>query len=301
MDNELILFDRVNVIKDTILKYGEENFYLSFSGGKDSTILHYLIDMAIPNNKIPRVFVNTGIEYLDIVKFVKELAEQDDRFIIINTNKPIKKVLEENGYPFKSKDHSLRVNQFNRGTNENYIKKYLTGYEKNGKESKFVCPQILKYQFKEKWKYNYSNLCCQKLKKEPFKKYMKESGKRITITGMRKEEGGNRARLNCVITDSNGKIIKFHPLIVVDEEWENWFIDKYQIKLCRLYYPPFNFNRTGCKGCPYSLDLQNQLDIMAEYLPNERKQCEIIWKPIYDEYRRLNYRLKNKITLWEDL
>ena len=40
MDNELLLFDRINVIKDTITKYGEENFYLSFSGGKDSTILH---------------------------------------------------------------------------------------------------------------------------------------------------------------------------------------------------------------------------------------------------------------------
>lgn len=77
-DNELLLFDRVNVIKDTINKYGENNFYLSFSGGKDSTILHYLIDMALPNNKIPRVFINTGIEYTAIVEFVKELAEKVD-------------------------------------------------------------------------------------------------------------------------------------------------------------------------------------------------------------------------------
>jgi PP-loop superfamily ATP-utilizing enzyme len=51
MDNELLLFDRINVIKDTIQKYGEENFYLSFSGGKDSTILHYLLDQALPNER----------------------------------------------------------------------------------------------------------------------------------------------------------------------------------------------------------------------------------------------------------
>ena len=63
IDNELLLSDRLHVIKDTINKYGEENFYVSFSGGKDSTVLHYLIDEAIPNNKIPRVFINTGIEY----------------------------------------------------------------------------------------------------------------------------------------------------------------------------------------------------------------------------------------------
>lgn len=73
MDNELLLFDRLEIIKSTIKKYGEENFYISFSGGKDSTVLHYLVDMALPDNKIPRVFINTGIEYNDIVNFVKEL------------------------------------------------------------------------------------------------------------------------------------------------------------------------------------------------------------------------------------
>lgn len=66
MDNELLLFDRINVIKDTINKYGEGKFYLSFSGGKDSTVLHHLVDMALPNNRIPRVFANTGIEHIYI-------------------------------------------------------------------------------------------------------------------------------------------------------------------------------------------------------------------------------------------
>lgn len=91
MDNELILFDRLEAIKQTINKYGEDNFYISFSGGKDSTILHYLVDMALPNNKIPRVFSNTGIEYNAIVNFVKELSSKDDRFQIITPKKNIKK------------------------------------------------------------------------------------------------------------------------------------------------------------------------------------------------------------------
>lgn len=55
-ENEFLLQDRLNVIRDTINKYGEENFYLSFSGGKDSTVVHHLLDMALPENKIPRVF-----------------------------------------------------------------------------------------------------------------------------------------------------------------------------------------------------------------------------------------------------
>lgn len=71
-DNEFILQDRLGVIRDTIHKYGEENFYISFSGGKDSTVVHHLVDMALPDNKIPRVFSNTGIEFNAIVEFVRE-------------------------------------------------------------------------------------------------------------------------------------------------------------------------------------------------------------------------------------
>ena len=71
-ENEFLLQDRLGVIKDTINKYGEENFYISFSGGKDSTVIHHLVDMALPGNKIPRVFSNTGIEYNAIVEFVRE-------------------------------------------------------------------------------------------------------------------------------------------------------------------------------------------------------------------------------------
>lgn len=92
-------------------------------------------------------------------------------------------------------------------------------------------------------------------------------------------------------------MVRFHPLLKVDENWENWFIQKYNIKLCKLYYEPYNFKRTGCKGCPYSLDLQEQLETMEKHLPNERKQCEYIWKPIYDEYRRIGYRLDKEEQL----
>lgn len=289
-DFELVLYDRLNIIRDTISKYGEDNFYVSFSGGKDSTVLHYLIDMAIPNNKIPRVFINTGIEYNDIVSFVNELSKEDDRFITIRPNKPIKQMLEENGYPFKSKEHSMRVEQFNRGVNGNFIKKYTRQTDYNGS---FICPKKLMYQFEERGKYNYSNKCCNELKKKPIRQWEKENNKKVSITGMRREEGGNRRRLTCAIFKNN-KLIHFHPLIPVSEEFLDWFIDKYNIKLCKLYYPPFNFVRTGCKGCPFSLKLRKQLEIMEEYLPAERKQCEIIWKPVYDEYRRIKYRLKTK-------
>ena len=76
MTNEFILEDRLQKIRQVIGKYGEENFYVSFSGGKDSTVLSALIDMALPGNKIPRVFSNTGIEYKLILDFVERERER---------------------------------------------------------------------------------------------------------------------------------------------------------------------------------------------------------------------------------
>ena len=290
MDNEFLLYDRIEIIKST-LKDKQDKCYISFSGGKDSTVLHYLVDLALPNNKIPRVFINTGIEYEDIVNFVKELASKDERFIILNPTKSIKKVLEEKGYPFKSKQHSRNVGVYQRNgmtlTNEKYL----------GLSTKktFLCPNCLKYQFTSNFHIKISDECCNELKKKPIRQWEKENNRPITLTGMRSEEGGYRNyQKNCAVFKGK-ELVKFHPLKVVSNEWMDWFIEKQGIKLCKLYYPPFNFNRTGCKGCPFSLDLQEQLDVMEKYLPKERKQCENIWKPVYEEYRRIGYRLKENI------
>ena len=297
MDYELTLFDRIEVIKTAYGKYDlEHNAYISFSGGKDSTVLHYLIDEAVPNNRIPRVFINTGIEYNSIIKFVKHMAKNDDRFVIIKPTLPIKATLEKYGYPFKSKEHSFKLHEWQLGNREtNFIKKYLG----NGDYS---CPKKLKYQFSDDFKINISHMCCVKLKKQPIKKWMKENGKPISITGMRREEGGQRATLKCILTDKKGNVEKFHPLAVVNDDWEDWYIKERNIRLCELYYPPYNFIRTGCKGCPFTLNLQKDLDTMEELLPNERKACEVIWKPVYEEYRRIDYRLtkSEQIKLFDD-
>ena len=291
MDEELLLFDRLNVIKDTINKYGEDTFYVSFSGGKDSTVVHHLVDMALPNNKIPRVFSNTGIEYIYIYNFVNEMARGDSRFEIIQPRVNIKKMLEEDGYPIKSKEHSVKLDLWQRGSTARSVIDYING---EGRQNKlYACPKKLRYQFTPEFTLKVSDKCCLRMKKEPFKDYERRTGRHIGITGIQSSEGGARASIDSCITFKDGKVRRFHPLIKVDEEWEGWFIQKFNIRLCDLYYPPFNFKRTGCKGCPYNLRLQEDLDTMEMYLPEERKQCEIIWKPVYDEYRRIGYRLND--------
>ena len=55
-DNEFLTFDRIVKIRSIVEKYGEDKCYISFSGGKDSTVLSYLVDLAVPGNKIPRIY-----------------------------------------------------------------------------------------------------------------------------------------------------------------------------------------------------------------------------------------------------
>ncbi len=285
---EFLLFDRITKIQSVMRQYGEENFYLSFSGGKDSTVLSYLLDMALPDNKIPRVYINTGIEYRLVRDFVKEIAERDDRFHMIAPQKNIKKTLEEEGYPFKSKEHSEYLDIYQRNGKTKTYERYMNPSEER---KTFGCPESLKYQFSDDFKLKVSDKCCFRMKEEPLRNWAKENEKPYTIIGIMRDEGGRRNRAGC-LAFSGKKLTAFQPLAVVTKDWEDWLIERYDIQLSPIYHEPYNFERTGCKGCPFAINLQEQLDILDTYFPTERKQCEIIWKPVYDEYRRIGYRLQ---------
>ena len=289
-EEEFVLIDRLQKIKAIITKFGEENFYIAFSGGKDSTVLSTLVDLALPDNNIPRVYANTGIELNMVRDFVFKLSEKDERVKIIKPSVPIVKSLKEDGYPFKSKKHAHQVERFNRIGMCPSIKAYL-GEGSWGKKQQ--CPKVLRYQFDDDFKDKLliSDKCCINLKEKPLEKWCKEHKKPYAIVGIMQDEGGRRENAVCTLF-VNDKLKKFQPMSVVTKAWEEWFIKEYDVDICPIYLPPYNFVRTGCKGCPFALHLQEELETLEKFFPEERKQCEIIWKPVYDEYRRLNYRLK---------
>lgn len=295
-DYELELFDRLEVIKATVAKHGEENFYLSFSGGRDSTMLHYLVDKALPGNSIPRVYMNTGLELSEVVKHVKSMAKEDPRIIIVNSTIPVRKSLDDNGYPFKSKEFSRYADiYFRRGFTKS-VKRYF-----DFNERRQVFPSKLKCVFEPGFPLHISDKCCEIRKEKPIWEWAKEHGKSIALVALVGGEGGRRdsfskgkdGQTHCFVERSSRQKY-FYPLRKVDMDFVNEFIKRENIRLCSLYYPPFSFRRTGCKGCPFAIDLQEQLDALEDHFPAERRQCEAIWKPVYDEYRRLGYRLKDE-------
>ena len=88
--------------------------YVSFSGGKDSTVLLHIAREMYPD--IKAVFVDTGLEYPEIREFVRTF----DNVEWLRPKKTFKQVVTEYGYPFISKEVSELVY---------YAQKYLTWWK----------------------------------------------------------------------------------------------------------------------------------------------------------------------------
>lgn len=87
-------------IRDWVDEYGVDGVYVSFSGGKDSTVLLDIARRLYPN--IKAAFIDTGLEYPEIRKFVQKFDNVD----WLKPKLTFRQVIEKYGYPFISKEVS---------------------------------------------------------------------------------------------------------------------------------------------------------------------------------------------------
>lgn len=90
-------------VREWLDEYGSDGVYVSFSGGKDSTVLLHLVRQICPD--VTAVFVDTGLEYPEIREFVKGF----DNVVWLKPKMQFRKVIETYGYPFISKEVSEAV------------------------------------------------------------------------------------------------------------------------------------------------------------------------------------------------
>jgi len=285
---ECIAKDR---IREWINKIGEEKTYISFSGGKDSTVLVNLVDSLYPNNDIPLVFVDTGLEYPEIRDFVRGYG---DRVVWLRPRKSFKQVISECGYPFISKEVSDAVSLAKRGYKSGMDK--LNGVDKNGEESGFR-KSFKKWKFMLNAPFSVSDECCWINKKEPCKRYETETG-RYPMLGVMASESVFRKtawlETGCNAFESKRKMSK--PLSTWMEQDVLSYIQKYHLPIASVYgdvVPKENqlsffeenneltttgCDRTGCMYCGYGCHLNNDQRFVR--LKETHKQIyDYVFKP----------------------
>lgn len=291
----------------------EGKCYLSFSGGKDSTVILALIKMCeeiytIPKSGIPAVFSNTGIELgatVDFVKWVKNNWYENVH--IIKPEKTFSWIINNEGKPMKSKIKSQFLSRYQKGNRSENTMKNILG--ENGKLIKAKLANKDMHLLHDNFDIKVSDKCCLILKKKPFEKYNREHDMRGYILGERVAEGGIRytsasKRINeggklCTKTKGN-YIIKLPIIDWTDEDVDN-FINKYNVPLSKAYTEQ-GYKRTGCFLCPFALNIEQNLQKLYKYEPN-RYKASMFW--LKDVYIAQNIKLpfdtqyeKNRITKW---
>lgn len=180
-------------IREWVREYGTDGVYVSFSGGKDSTVLLHIVREMYPD--IEAVFVNTGLEYPEIQKFVKTF----DNVTILRPKMRFDEVIKKYGYPVISKEVSETVGCCQRSCNAGLSGSLVTTrwqrlrgehVDKDGNVSKFNQAKWLPLVDVD---FRISDRCCGVMKKAPAKKYAKQSGK-VPITGQMASESRLRTQ-----------------------------------------------------------------------------------------------------------
>ena len=264
--------------------------YISFSGGKDSTVLLDIARKLYPD--IEAVFIDTGLEYPEIRKFVKKF----DKVVWVKPEMNFKKVIQKYGYPVISKEVAQKIYDYRRNPNgcakarfdenSDYVKKYGKSY----------C--LSKWIWLRDSSIPISHQCCNIMKKKPANKYERETGNKPIAATMTCESRNRRTSWlinGCNAFNSKRPISQ--PLSFwTEQDVLNYIVENnLEIAECygaiikesplqRLFYTKetkdilttSKCKRTGCMFCMFGVHLEkepNRFQMMKETHPKQYDYC----------------------------
>ena len=271
-------------LKTKFNKINPNEYYLSYSGGKDSHLLYWFIkEYAKEYKDIPVISVNTYMEHKEIRERMYKYADK----ILLPKLKP-QDIKAKYGTPCFSKEQDFYIyyyqNALRRGKrpSKTILDKingtYKTGYSISKKAKEYLLSGEA---------HNITHLCCKYLKKDPFKAYEKETNRKA-ILGIKGQESVLRKRqyTSCFTKDK-----KFTPLFDLTEDLEEQIYKKYNIEVPKIYD---YIKRTGCIGCPYGSykgDTEKELELL------EDNQYDFICDLFKESYKILGVNINRQMMI----
>jgi 3'-phosphoadenosine 5'-phosphosulfate sulfotransferase (PAPS reductase)/FAD synthetase len=252
---------------------------VSFSGGKDSTVLLDLARRCYPD--IEAVFVNTGLEYPEIREFVKTIGN----VTWLRPKMNFKQVVDTYGWNYPSKEVALLLWYAHHSKNkkQNYIN-YLNGNNADGTPNKFK-QRFKKFVYLLDAPCKISHKCCGIMKEQPLDKYRKETGKKAIIGTMACESNRRQQawlKVGCNAFDK--AIPTSQPMSFWTEQDVLKYLHDFNISYAKIYgdilldekgtYYNTGEKRTGCMFCPVGIHLDTE--------PNKFQRMKTTHPKLYD-------------------
>ena len=139
---------------------------VSFSGGKDSTVLLDLVRDLYPD--VPAVFADTGLEFPEVRQHAKSVSN----VVVLRPEMSFKEVITSYGYPVVGKEVARAIRYARQG--RSWAVNRLHGLNPDGTESRWNKSHFAQWAGLLDAPFKVSDICCEILKKKPIARYQRE-------------------------------------------------------------------------------------------------------------------------------
>lgn len=248
--------------------YGD--VYVSYSGGKDSTVLLHIVKRLFPD--VPAVFCDTGLEYPEVRALALKNAD-----VVLKPEMTFRAVLDNYGYPLPSKEQAYFIRQARHST----------------PRTRALRLGDSRYSVSNKWRFllnapfEISEKCCDVMKKKPFRRFERERELK-RITAMMASESSLRERQymqrGCnAFSDKNPSSM---PMAIWTEQDVLQYIVANDLEYAACYGDIVDDgtgklhctreNRTGCMFCMFGIQYDgepNRFQRMQRDYPKQYDYC----------------------------